>query len=139
TPVRLGDDLHFAIALFSAQVVLDLLTEGAEACLEGLQRVDYSRAVDALRRTLVAGATAAVALQGGGLRGVAAASLATSAVGTVVGLWLLVRLVPSGRFAPSGAEARALLSYGRTVAVLRPFGVIQRTMDRLIVGAVLGP
>ena len=139
TPLRLRDDLHFAIALFSVQVLLDLLTEGAEACLEGLQRVDLSRAADAIRRTLVAGATSAVALEGGGLRGVAAASLAMSAVGTVVGLALLGRLVPSGRFRPSGTEARALMAYGRTVAVLRPLGVIQRTMDRLIVGAVLGP
>ena len=139
TPLRLRDDLRVAIAFFSAQLVLDLLTEGAEACLEGLQRVDLSRAVDALRRTLVAGATAAVALRGGGLKGVAAASLAMSAVGTVAGLALLLRLVPSGRFRPSRTEARALMAYGRTVAVLRPLGVIQRTMDRLIVGAVLGP
>jgi O-antigen/teichoic acid export membrane protein len=139
TPLRLRADLRVAIALFSAQLVLDLLTEGAEACLEGLQRVDLSRGVDAVRRTLVAGATAAVALQGGGLRGVAAASLATSAVGTIAGLALLLKLVPSGRFRPSGTEARALMAYGRTVAVLRPLGVIQRTMDRLIVGAALGP
>jgi O-antigen/teichoic acid export membrane protein len=31
------------------------------------------------------------------------------------------------------------VAYGRTVALLRPLGVIHRTMDRLIVGAVLGP
>jgi O-antigen/teichoic acid export membrane protein len=139
TPSGLRSDLRFAIVLFSIQVVVDLLTEGAEACLEGLQRVDVSRAIDAVRRTLVAGATAAVALQGGGLRGVAIASLITSAVGTIAGLALLLRTAPAGTFVPSGAEARALLAYGRTVAVLRPLGVIHRTMDRLIVGAVIGP
>ena len=139
TPAALRSDLRFAIGLFSLQLVLDLLTEGAESCLEGLQRIDFSRAVDALRRTLVAGATALVALEGGGLRGVAAASLVTSAIGTVVALGLLVRIVPAGRFVPNRKEARALMAYGRAVAVLRPLGVIQRTMDRLIVGSVIGP
>src|SRR5690606_27506166 len=47
--------------------------------------------------------------------------------------------LPDRRLRASRREARALLSYGKTVAVLRPFGVIQRTMDRLIVGTMLGP
>jgi O-antigen/teichoic acid export membrane protein len=34
---------------------------------------------------------------------------------------------------------RSLIAYGKTIAVLQPLGVIQRQMDRLIVGAVLGP
>src|SRR5437764_4998319 len=55
TSSGLRADLRFAIVLFSVQVLLDLMTEGAEACLEGLQRIDLSRAVDAVRRTLVAG------------------------------------------------------------------------------------
>ena len=35
--------------------------------------------------------------------------------------------------------ASILIAYGRTIAVLRPLGVLHRTMDRLIVGIVLGP
>ena len=117
----------------------DLLTEGVEACLEGLQRVDLSRAVDAFRRTAVAAATAVVALAGGGLRGVAVASLVASGAGLLVASRCCAS-PPAGSLArPSVARVRALVHYGKTVALLQPLGVIHRTMDRLIVGVVLGP
>lgn len=140
TPVGLRADLRFAVLLFSVQIVADLLTEGVESCLEGLQRVDLSRAVDAFRRTAVAVSTSVVALGGGGLRGVAAASLGASVAGLVLGLAVQARQLPARRLLrPSFVEIRGLIAYGRTVAFLRPLGVIHRTMDRLIVGAVLGP
>jgi O-antigen/teichoic acid export membrane protein len=83
TPPRLVGDLRFALVPFAIQVVVELVIEGVEACLEGLQRVDLSRAVDGLRRTAVAGAMSAVALAGGGLRGVAVASSVASGAGLV--------------------------------------------------------
>jgi O-antigen/teichoic acid export membrane protein len=139
-PADLRDDLMFAVVVFSAQIVADVLTEGIESCLEGLQRVDLSRAVDALRRTAVAIAISVVATAGGGLRGVAVASLVASAAGLLIGLVMLGRRAPLRRgFRPSAATIRSLIAYGKTVALLRPIGVIHRTMDRLIVGAVLGP
>jgi O-antigen/teichoic acid export membrane protein len=125
--------------VFAVQVLLDLLTGGAESCLEGLQRVDLSRGVDVVRRTSVAVATVVVAQRTGSLASVAVASAAASAVGTVLAAIVLSRHLPAGLALPSGADMRRLLSYGKTVAVLRPLGVLQRTMDRLIVGAVLGP
>ena len=139
TPDALVADLQFAIVVFAAQLVPDLLTVSATSALEGLQRVDLSRAVDAVRRTSVAAATAAAALGGLGLRGVAVTSLAMSAVGAVLALAVLWAKLPDRHLAADRREMRALLAYGKTVAVLRPFGVIQRMMDRLIVGAVLGP
>jgi len=139
TPDRLVPDLEFAIVAFAAQILPDLLTGAANSALEGLQRVDLSRAVDAVRRTAVAAATCAAALAGTGLPGVALASLVVSTIGAVVALVVLWAHLPDRRLRVDGGEARALLAYGKTVAVLRPFGVIQRTMDRLIVGAVLGP
>ena len=140
TPADLRSDLQFAVAVFAAQIVADLLIEGVESCLEGLQRVDLSRAVDAFRRTAVAGAISVVAVAGGGLRGVAVASLVASGAGLVVGLAMLARRAPLREgFRPSMTTIRSLLAYGKTVALLRPLGVMHRTMDRLIVGAVLGP
>lgn len=140
TPDPLRAALRFAVVMFAAQILVDLLTEGFESCLEGLQRVDLSRAVDAIRRTAIAGGTSGVALAGGGLRGVATASLVASLAGLAVGLAMLARRLPAGaRPAPSMVAVRELFAYGKTVAVLRPLGVIHRTMDRLIVGAVLGP
>jgi O-antigen/teichoic acid export membrane protein len=139
TPMPLRDDLRVAIALFAVQVLFDLLTQAGVACLEGLQRTDISRAIDAARRTLVAGATATVALAGGGLRGVALASLLASVAGTVIAALVLLRHLPARSFVPSGREVRSLASYGKVVAPLRAEGVLRRTMDRLIVGSVIGP
>ena len=139
TPGHLTGALRTAIRLFALQVLVDLLTEGCEACLEGLQRVDLSRAIDSLRRTLVAAATAGVALSGGGLRGVAAASLACSCVGLIVGFTTLRIHLPAPGGKLRSAETRVLLSYGKDIALLRPFGILQRSMDRLVVGAALGP
>jgi O-antigen/teichoic acid export membrane protein len=139
TPDRLRDDLRLALLVFAVQVLLDLLTEGAEACLEGLQRVDLSRGIDVVRRTLVAGATVVVARSTGDLSDVAIASVVASAVGTIAAAAVLGRHLPARLVRPSASDVRRLLSYARAVAVLRPLGVLQRTMDRLVVGAVLGP
>ena len=139
TPDDLVADLRTAILLFSVQVVLDLLTMGAEAALEGLQRVDLSRAVDAFRRTAAAAAVSVAALAGAGLRGVAVVSLGSAVAGTVLAAAVLRRHLRAPTTSPSGTEMRSLLAYGRTMAVLRPFGVIHRSMDRLVVGVILGP
>lgn len=139
TPTDLVPALEVAIVAFAVQIVPDLLLGAANSALEGLQRVDLSRAVDAVRRTAVAAATCAAALAGTGLQGVALASLAVSTVASLLALAVLWVHLPDRRLRASPTEARALLSYGKTVAVLRPFGVIQRTMDRLIVGTMLGP
>jgi O-antigen/teichoic acid export membrane protein len=139
TPESLVADLQFAIVAFAGTIVFDLVTEGCQACLEGLQRVDLSRLCDALRRTAFAVATAAAALAGGGLRGVASAGLAASVLGTLVSYVLLRRRLAVALPRPAAREVRSLLSYGKTIAVLRPLGVIERSMNRIIVGVVFGP
>ncbi len=144
TPAALRDDLRVAIMVFGAQVAVDLLGRGFSACLDGLQRVDLSRAVDALRRAIAAVGIATVALAGGGLRGVAVSSLGATVAGTALaGLVLMGTLRHAGprhcSLTPSGAQMRALLAHGRTVALLGPLSVLHRTMDRVIAGTVFGP
>ena len=139
TPVSLLAALRMAIPLFAVQVGLDFLTQGLQAMLEGFQRVDLSRSVDATRRTAVAVITSVVALRGGGLAGVVGASAVASGAGTVLGAVLVYRVAPRILLRPDPREARALLSYGSAVAILSTTGVVVRTMDRLIVGVVLGP
>ncbi len=51
---------------------------------------------------------------------------------------ILLRHAPKLR-RPELHRIREILHYGKTVAVLRPLGVLHRTMDRLIVGAIIGP
>ncbi|MBV9413193.1 MAG: polysaccharide biosynthesis protein [Acidimicrobiia bacterium] len=138
-PQKLEHALRVAIVLFAVQVMFDLLTEGFESCLEGLQRVDLSRGADALRRTLVAAATVAAAQTDGRLESVALASLGASVVGTVIGGAVLRRHLRGRVARPQRDQIWDLVRYAKTVAILRPLGVIQRTMDRLVVGAVLGP
>jgi len=139
TPTALRHDLRLSLVLFACQIMVDLLTEGAEACLEGLQRVDLSRGVDAVRRTTVAVVTVIAAQTNGHLPAVAMASLAASVVGALVAAVVLRRHLPAPVSAPALEDLRHLFAYGKTVAVLRPLGVLHRTMDRIIVGAVLGP
>jgi O-antigen/teichoic acid export membrane protein len=139
TPPALVGVLRWAIPLFAVQVAFDFLTQGLQSTLEGFQRVELSRLVDSSRRTSVAVVTCVVALRGGGLGGVVAASAAASAAGTLLGAVLLFRVTPLRIRPPSLPEARRLISYGSGVAVLSTTGVVVRTMDRLIVGLLLGP
>ncbi|MEP6624940.1 MAG: oligosaccharide flippase family protein, partial [Acidimicrobiia bacterium] len=139
TPPDLVDDLRTATGLFAAQIALEIVTEGMESCLEGLQRIDLSRLADSARFTLVAIAVVIAAMTSGTLTAVAAASLAATAVGTVIATVVLVIHRPRGRPAPAGSHARSLLTYGPTVGVLNATGVGHRTMDRFVVGVILGP
>jgi len=137
-PSDLQGPLRLAIVLAGAQIVADLVIEGFEACLEGTQRVDLSRGVDGLRRTLVTIGTAIVAAISGSLAAVAVTSLVLSLVAVLAVIAIGVPRLPRLHHAP-WSDVRALLRRGRGVAVLRPLGVVQRTMDRALVGLILGP
>ena len=137
-PSGLAAAAHAAALLLAIQVAGEFVQQGAEACLEGLQRLDLSRAVDALRRAVFAGATAAAALSGGSLRTVETAAVAASALGAVLGVGVLVAQRPPGLSVLVG-DLREMLAYAATVALLRPISALYRLMDRVIVGAVLGP
>jgi|GEM_PF-3514897 len=130
--------LRTATLLFAIQVAADLVTGGCQACMEGFQRVDLARGVDAVRRTMVAASTAAAALLSGSLVVVAGASLVTATMATLVALIVLARISRMlGR--PSPSVMRGLLFYGSKVGLLNLAGTMHRTMDRIIVGIILGP
>ena len=139
--VRASDQAVFrtTIAIFAVQLFVDVLTRGAECCLEGLNRVDLARGIELGRRTLTVGSVAVVALAGGGLVAVAAVSLATSIPACIVAQCVLYRCLPRWPARPNRAELATLFGYGRDIALLRPIGVVHRMMDRVIVGATLGP
>ena len=138
TPESLDHAFRVAAVFFGAQVVFDFLTNGLEGALEGVHRVDLSRVIDAVRRTGIAIATSIAALVTKNLATVSGWSLVASVVATITGSVLLAgrRLDWCG---PTRAATRALFQYGKTVAFLRPIGVLHRTVDRMIVGIILGP
>lgn len=138
-PSGLVDDVRIGAVVIAVQVVADLVVNAVEGVLEGLHRVDRSRAIDIARRTLVVGAAALAAIVTGNLVATAVASAVAGWVLTVWALWLLTRHVPGWVRRPTGRDMADLVRQGRDVALLRPLGVIRRTMDRVIAGVLLGP
>lgn len=140
---RIPDDLitqmRAATVVFSVQIVFDQVINAAEGVLEGLQRVDTSRAVDIVRRTVVTGSAAVVAMVTGDLVATFTASVLACGSVMVGSLVVLHRRVPDWFRRPEGAQVRSLIREGRDVALVRPLGVIRRTMDRVIAGVLLGP
>jgi O-antigen/teichoic acid export membrane protein len=138
-PEALTDGFRLAVLWTAAQAVADFVIRGALAILEGAQRVDRSRGLDVVRRTLATGGATVAAVAGGGLAGTAAAS----AVGTAVALGITMVVLVVGRDVqlglPGWSSVGRLVRYGSAVAVLRPLGVLHRTMDRIVVGVALGP
>ena len=138
TPDGLRTHVELAIGLYALQVPCDLLIDAANDCLTGLQRVDSARAIDALRRTLVGAATVGAALVYHNIAAVAAASASATLVAAGVGIPLFARsALPRAR--PSISVARRLISDSATLGLFAAFCVVQATMDRLVVGFVLGP
>jgi len=134
-PDRGGMDT--AILFFAMQVPCDLVADGCGDCLSGLQRLDIGRALDAARRTLVAIATISAALLGGGLPGVAVASLGATVVAGIAGVVVLSRRVRPAL--PSITEARRLLGYGAAVGAAGAFGIVEGAINRTVVGIITGP
>lgn len=137
-PAGMAQAAHAAALLLALQVAGEFVQQGAESCLEGLQRLDRSRAVDAMRRALFYGSTAAAALSHGSLRTVEVAAVAASALGAVLGVGALLAQRPP-RLSVMAGDLREMLGYAATVALLRPISALYGLMDRVIVGAVLGP
>jgi PST family polysaccharide transporter len=138
-PESLHAAVRVAVPAFGLQIFLELVAGGAGACLDGLQRIDRSRLADAVRRTAIAVAASVTALAGGGLQGVAIASASATAAGLVFALVLLRHELGRLPVRPGRTMGGGLLRYGRSVWALAMTGVLHRTMDRLIVGVVIGP
>jgi O-antigen/teichoic acid export membrane protein len=137
------DDLQTAfvqaVLIVAATAAVDQTTRGCQGCLEGLQRVDLSRWGDVVRRTVGVGGATVAALATGSLAMTALAAFAGSLAGLAFSVVALRRVAPVNLVGIDRSAARQLFAYGRTVAALRPIGVIHRMMDRVIVGIILGP
>ncbi|HYF45849.1 MAG TPA: lipopolysaccharide biosynthesis protein [Acidimicrobiales bacterium] len=138
-PERLQAEFATAVRWYAVVTLADFVIRGVLAVLEGAQRVDWSRGLEMTRRTLALGGPAVAALAGAGLAGVTAVSAAGTVAALLVTTVVLLR-APGVRVGlPALGEVGPLLRFGSSVAVLRPLGVLHRTMDRVVVGVVLGP
>ncbi len=138
-PTDLEDSFATATRLWAGALFFEMLGRWAQAVLEGVQRLDLARVGATIRQTLLAIATAAVAQADGGLEGVAAAALGASTLACATTVLLVRPRMRPSRLSSSRADARVLLGYGSRVWALSGVDVAHRTMDRIIVGVVLGP
>lgn len=86
TPDHLIRPLRIAIVVFGVQLAADLLVGGCQAVLDGFQRVDRSRAVEIVRRTLFGGATAGAAVVTERLDAVAIAPAVAAVISATIGV-----------------------------------------------------
>jgi O-antigen/teichoic acid export membrane protein len=138
-PPSAGHDLRVAVNLLILQVFAELALQGCESCLEGLQRVDLSRSVDMIRRAIIAGGTAWAATATHRLAPTEAAVAGATGFALVLcalALWWESR---GNRLGWSTSELRGMLSYAKSIVLLRPISALYQLMDRVIVAAVLGP
>ena len=75
----------------------------------------------------------------GTLQATVGAALAASCVGALISAIVATRKVKCSLRSPSLAVVVELVRAGIAIGLLRPLGVIHRTMDRIIVGVVIGP
>ena len=138
-PSDLVGEVRLAVIVVAAQVIADLVVNAVEGVFEGLHRVDRSRGIEIGRRTLVVGAASVTAVVTGDLVSTAIASAV--AAWLVMGLTIvsLTRHLPGWIGRPERRDVVKLVRDGRDVALMRPLGVVRRTMDRVIAGVVLGP
>ena len=138
-PADARTNLQLAVLLAAVQVGIDLASRSFISILDGLQRVDLARLADGIRRTLVAGFAAVAAATLGTLQAAVCGALAGSVIGAIVAAAIGLRTAACRIRIPSKSVAVSLIRSGLSIGLLRPLGVIQRTMDRLIVGAFIGP
>lgn len=116
------------------QAAIDIASRGPVAVLEGVQRLDLSRLSDSVRRTLMLSASCVAAMVSGDLTTTLLA--ATCATGLSLFLpFVLIRRIEGLKAARSDlALMKDVFHDCRGLALLRPLGVLNRTMDRFILG-----
>ena len=124
---------------FGLLLAAEQVAASVQYVFEGHQRVDLSRLLDGLRRTVVIGALTTSAVVSGELH------LAVRAGALAATMWLFVligvagiRKVPLFAF-PRRHDLVDIVRSARGVAGLTTLGVAHRTMDRFLGAALFGP
>ena len=134
-----ADTLRVATIALGVTVALDHVFGAIGAVLEGLQRVAAARGLDAVRKTSVAAAAVVAAVVDGDIDTVAVAAAGATLASVLVAAVVAGadRRVRPTR--PAAGQVRGVVRYAATLSTLTATGVLHRTMDRIIAGAVYGP
>lgn len=130
--------VYSIVLLTGIQASVDLVSRGPISVLDGVQRTDQSRATDAARRSLFLGASGVAAIVSGDLVVTLLAGIGASLVATAVSLELSRRRFIGSLYRPQRLEVSELFREARSISLLRPLGVVNRTMDKFILGGSIG-
>ncbi len=139
---HLRDAAMGCFELVAAQLALELPARAFVAVLQGAQQFIAYQSVELGRALLQAALYVLVLLQGWGLVGLAGA-LAASSLAALTAYWTLAHRAVAGLhvspFAASRTQLTRLVRFGGGVFTLRLVSTVYNQMDKVIVGAVLGP
>lgn len=141
-PHDLSSAAALCFALVGGQLAFELPARAFVAVLEGTQQYIVYQTVELIRGLLQAGLYVIVLLEGWGIGALGGASMASS-ICALLAYWVLAhRAVRGLRVSPlraRRAELCRLVSFGGGVFTLRLISTVYRQMDKVIVGAALGP
>lgn len=129
------------VALIGAVNVAVALVDGVfGGVVIGLQRFDYSNAVDVVLAVLRAACVVVTLKLGGGLVTLAVVQLAVSLLRLAGDYWLYRSLYPELRIGAHGGDrehVRIVLTYGLTSSVLHVAGQVMLYSHSIVIGALL--
>ena len=139
TPTSLTPAVRAALMWFALQAGVELASTMLHAAIEATQRVDRSRALHALRITCVGVAVAITATETGSIVAVARSAAITTVAVSIVTLVVAWRTLPFRVRVGDRRRVADIVAYGTSVGAINVTGVLHRTMDRVVVGAMYGP
>jgi O-antigen/teichoic acid export membrane protein len=137
---ELRQTAYWLVVLSGLGMGLAILSASTTAVLRGLQRFDLMNLLGIVNTLLLAGATVAVLLLGGGVIGLVAATLAVNLVMQVPAVWLIYRIAPELRFGLAHPDREMLwkvTSFSSWLFVMHIGGKLQTKTDEIVIGAFL--
>ena len=119
---------------------LAIPSNSTSAVLRGLQRFDLLNLFGIIGTLLLAGATIAVLLLGGGVIGFVVTGISVNFLMLIPNIWIIHRIAPDLRFGSVGASRemfKRLTSFSSSLFMLRIGGQLETKTDELVIGAFL--
>lgn len=138
----LRDDAVLCFALTGAQLLFEMPARTYFAVLEGTQRFTAFQACQVFRLLAQAAMFVVVLVLDLGIGALGGAMALSSLFVLLLAHRLAHRVVPGLHVSPRRASRellRTMLGYGGGLVGLRLFGTLYRQMDRVIIGAAMGP
>lgn len=128
-----------AITIFAAYPLLALPLRALGPCLMARDKPKQLAVFNLASRVLLLLAVVGAALRWRTVQAALVATVATSALTLVAGIWLMFRACPGGLERPSRAGAWGQMKFAVPLGVATIFGVLARKLGQVIVSAMCSP